>query len=179
VARDGRASTNSRRGGGHGLTAKQRVTRASAPRGTPSATAAARLVPSTHARVLAGEQTSRNARARSRPELAPQVGGLRDHAVAVDLLDEPAQPLRRVRGLAERHHVERDRHDLLGGGLDPRELADALVAVDAAEAAVADPAERQRRDPGEAHHGVDRGHAGAHQRRDPGRRLSWAPPIRG
>lgn len=53
VARDGRGSTHGRRACGHGVTAKQCVTRASAPRGTPSAKAAARLVPSTPARVLA------------------------------------------------------------------------------------------------------------------------------
>jgi hypothetical protein len=84
-----------------------------------------------------------------------------DHAVAVELLVHLAQPRWGRLGLAEAQEADRQRHDLLGGRLDPGELADALVAVDPAEPGVTDAAERQRRDAGVAHHRVDRGHPGA------------------
>src|SRR5262249_38290785 len=91
-------------------------------------------------------------------QLAQPVTGPGDDAGAVELLDHLAQPGGRLLGLAERQEVDRQRHDLLGGRLDPGELADALIAVDPAEPGVANPAERQGRDAGVAHHRVDRGH---------------------
>src|SRR5215510_12613751 len=47
-------------------------------------------------------------------KLPEPVAGLGDDAVAVELLDHLAQPIGHLLGLAERHHVERDRHDLFG-----------------------------------------------------------------
>src|SRR5438445_9679302 len=76
-------------------------------------------------------------------QLVQEVANLRDDARAVQLLDHAFDVADGILRLAERHHVDRQRHDLLGRRLDPGELADAFFAVNAAEARFADAAERQ------------------------------------
>ena len=89
----------------------------------------------------------------------------------------PRSLLRHVLGLAEDIMLIGSDERLLGGRLDARELADALVAVDAAEAGVADAAERQARDAGEAITELIDGHAGAQLAGDRARGLAARTPT--
>src|SRR4030088_3568495 len=60
--------------------------------------------------------------------------------------DQLENPLHGLVGTVEGQQVHRGRETLLGDGLRAGELAQPVGAVDAAEAGLAHPAERQRRD---------------------------------
>src|SRR5512132_1079201 len=107
-------------------------------------------------RTRAGTGTTSTSVSNDRPRLPGR--RLPPGAAGVAQLHRPLDRREQAGGPVEAQHRERQREPLAGDRLGAAELAQAVGPVDAAEAGLPHPAERQRRHPRERQHGVHAGH---------------------